>query len=274
MMSFIENLRRKIEIDRLAKAVVASMGPPGSGRKVDKDAMRRLLDLSGYSHRREREMDLFLKDPRADKGRILFLDNELPIYDTTVEDAVMRRNPLIKEMVSIRKIVKILNDKDILVTKKEDTVQRVRQECLQTLDLSYTESDIAEIAREGIASLDSNYAEGVVEAMAMFAELLGFTTPPKPFRLPHFDIYAAVEEKEGGEIQAGPIVLYSRAHNDLKFIEENLGSFDKEAVNRFQNVAKGEEKPAVAGGDVFYRLKEMVLAEKPLVETGDLKIET
>jgi hypothetical protein len=273
-MSFIENLRRKIEIDRLSESVIHSMGPTGSGRKIDKDAVRRLLDISGYVHRREREMDLYLKDPQAEKGLVLFLDNELPIYDTTVEDAVMRRNPLIKEMVSIRKIIKILNDKDIVVSKKEDTVQRIRQECLETLDLSYSESDIAEMAREGIASLDSNYADGVIEAMALFAALLGWTSAPKPFKLPHFEIYAGVDEKGGGEIDVGPMVLYSLAHNELKLIDKTLGSFEKEAVSYLQSVAKGEEKPAVSGGDVFYRLKERVLAEKPQLKTGNLKLET
>jgi hypothetical protein len=257
----------KIEIDLLSESVIHSMGPPGSGRKIDKDAMRRLLERSHYTHRREREMDLYLKDPQAQKGLILFLDNELPIYDTTIEDAVMRRNPLIKEMVSIRKIIKILNDKDVVVSKKEDTVRRIQEECLRALDLTYSESDIAELAREGIASLDSNYADGVVEALTMFAELLGLAAPPKPFTLPHFDIYAAIEDKAGGEIQLAPILLYSRAHNELKFIEKILSSLDKADVACFQNVARGDEKAALAGGDVFYRLKEMVLKQRPKLET-------
>ena len=85
-------------------------------------------------------------------------------------------------MVSIRKIIKILNDKDVVVSRREESVQSVQQACLATVDLSFTADDIADIGRQGFASLESNYAEGVLESLAMFAELLGYQPPPSAFK--------------------------------------------------------------------------------------------
>jgi hypothetical protein len=262
-MSFKDNLLKKIEIDTLTHTVIHSLGPAESGRKVDKDAMRRLLEYAGYNHKSEREMDIYVKDPQVEKGPILVLDNDLTIYDTTVEDAVMRKNPLIKEMVSIRKIIKILNDKDVVVSRKEDSVKKIQKECLEDLDLTYSEQDIAEITRDGIASLHSAYAEGVKEALAMFAEILGFDPPPKPFDARHHVIYGALSTKDSGEILYGPIALYSLANNEMMLIDEPVGSFDREKMETYRNIVAGSEAAPLKGDDAFYFLKERVLKQKP-----------
>ena len=39
-MGFRENLLKKIEIDKLANEVAASIGPPDSGRRIDKAKAR------------------------------------------------------------------------------------------------------------------------------------------------------------------------------------------------------------------------------------------
>ena len=57
--------------------VIASIGPPDSDRKVDKEIMRRLLKMSSYTYRKERDLDLYIQDVDADKTRILVLDNDL-----------------------------------------------------------------------------------------------------------------------------------------------------------------------------------------------------
>ena len=49
-MSFKENLLKKIQIDALAKRVISSLGPPDSGMRIDKEAMRSLLEMSIYTH--------------------------------------------------------------------------------------------------------------------------------------------------------------------------------------------------------------------------------
>ena len=258
-MGFKGNLLKKLEIENLTQKVLNTIGPVGSGSKVDKDAMRRLLEIAGYTHRQEREMDLFLKKSDAEKGIILVLDNDLTIYDTTVEDVAMRKNPIVKEMLSIRKIIKILNDKDVVVSRREESVKKIQQESAATLDLTFEESDIAQIAIEGFASLESNYPDGVVECLDMFAELLGYKSPPKAFKLHHHKIIGAREKKASGEIVYGPIAFYSMIHNTIKLIEKPIGSYDKDQLEYFNRVAAGHEKATFEGEAVFKFLKGAVI---------------
>lgn len=266
-MSYKENLLKKIEIDRLSNRVIATIGSPDSGRKVDKEAMRRLLDMAGFTHRRERDLDLYLEGDSATKGLILVLDNDLTIYDTTVEDVIIRKSPVVKEMVSIRNIIKILSDKDVVVSRKEASVMHVREACVKQLDLSHTAADIGDIAIEGKASLESRYADGVVEVLAMFAEMIGYQPPPKVFQVRHHDIIGELEEKAGGDIRFGPAAIYGRVHNEIKLIDRQLSSLNKDDLDYFQAVVKGEAQAAAGGTDVFEFLKQAVLKKDPLSET-------
>jgi hypothetical protein len=264
-MGFKENLLKKIEIGQLVNRAGRSLAATDSGTKLDKEAVRRLLEIAGYHHRRVREMDFYLKDPDrdpdSDPGIMLVLDNDLTIYDTTIEDAAMRKNPVVKEMVSIRGIIKILNDKDVVVSRKLESLARLQQECLATLDLSYSESDIAGIARSGFASLESNYPEGVIESLDLFAELLEYRPPPKPFVVSHQKIIGALEQKASGEMVYGPVAAFSRIDNRIRLVKEPVGSYDRPAVQRYQKVLAGEEQAFAEGEAVFQFLKNAVLQQ-------------
>jgi len=267
-MSYKENLLKKIEIDRLVNRVITSIGSHDSGRKLDKEAMRRLLDMAGYTHRHERDLDLYFENNSATKGLILVLDNDLTIYDTAVEDVIIRKSPVLKEMISIRNIIKILNDKDVVVSRKEASVMHVREACVKQLDLSHTADDIGDIAIDGKASLESRYADGVVEVLAMFAEILGYQPPPKVFDTAHHHITGALTEKAGGEILFGPAVMYAVAHNEIKLIDRQLSSLSKEDLDYLQGVVKGETNAAAEGADVFEFLKRSALSKEPHSKAG------
>lgn len=260
-MSFKENLLKKMEIDNLTRKVLGSIGPPESGRKVDRDAVRSLLEFGSFAFKRERDLDLFLMEPDADRGRILVLDNELAIYHTTIADVAMRKSPTIKEMISIRNAIKILNDSDVVVSKKEDSVKTIQKECISLLDLSFDKSDLDDIEKDSVVSLESGYAEGVVEALSLFAEILTYESPPKAFDSSHYKIFGKLNKKESGELVYGPMVIYSLIHNKLKLIDDPVGSFDKEKIEWVQEVAAGKESPAGEGPYVFQYLKETAVKE-------------
>lgn len=260
-MSFKENLLQKINIDKMAKQVIASIGPPESGRKVDKKTMRSLLEMASYTYRRKRDLDLYIEDVDAEKTRIVVLDNDLAIYHTTVYDVAMRKTPTVKEMMNPFNVVKILKDTDVVISKKEETVKTIQKECIDRLDLSYDESDLDEIVKDGTASLEREYAEGVIESMDLFAEILGYSAPPKPFRIAHHKIVGALTQKQNGEVLFGPMVLYSIIHNSLKLIETQTGSFDREKIDFFQKVASGKEPASSEGPLVFEYLKKTALLQ-------------
>ena len=258
-MAFRENLLRKIQIDQLASRVLATIGALGGKVKLDKEAMRQLLALSPYAPQRVRDLDLYVEDSDALVKKILVLDNELPIYRTTVADVAMRKSPTVGEMAKIWNIVKILKDSDVKISRKADSLKALQDESLAQLDLSFSEEDINDIRRDGIASLESKYAEGVNENIALFGELLGFKTAPRALRVPDCTIVGAVFVKDSGEEVLGPAVLYNLTRNDLRMTEELFGTLEKEKIERFRRISAGKEPAAIEGAAVFEHLQKMVL---------------
>ena len=258
-MSFKKNLLQKIKIDKIAKKVIATIGPSDSSRKIDKNLMRSLLEMSSYTYKRERDLDLYLQDIDADKTKILVLDNDLAIYHTTVEDVGLRKSPTVKEMINIRNIIKILNDTDVVISKKEESVRTIQKACTDRLDFSFSESDLDEIVQDGIGALEREYTDGVVEAIDLFAEMLDFSPPPKALRISHHKVTGASIQKKSGEVVFGPLVIYGIIHNSIKLIERKVGSFDKEKLEWVYQVASGKETADMEGPDVFQHLKQMAV---------------
>ena len=258
-MSFRENLLKKIEIDRLADRVNTSMGSPESGRRIDRDLARRLLNIAGYALIRKRDLELYLIPAKPAPPKVLDLDNDMPIYTTTPEDVAMRKSPLVKEMVKIRNIIKILNDSDVVSSKKGDSVEKVRSDCVATLNLDYGPEDIEAIEKQGVASLENGYSDGVTEALELFAELLNYTLPPKAFKMPHHTIFGKMTAMPGEGGSFGPMVLYNRIHNSLKLIDRQIRLTDKERIQSAWSVSEGSSKASADGPAVFAFLKNAVL---------------
>ena len=258
-MSFRENLLKKIRIKFLGRRILASMGSVDSGKRTDTHAVRELLGMSPYTHHEERDLDLYVQKTDGEKYRIIVLGNDLPMYLTTIEDVVMRRSPTIKEMISIRNAVKILNDKDVRVKKGSETLETIQKECIDLLDLNYKETDLTAIAKEGAASLDNAYQDGIIESLTLFGELLGYQDPPKKLAIEHFYISGLSTQKSKEGNFFGPMVLYGKIHNELKFFEGRLPLADKEKIELVHQMAKGMAPVSVEGPDVFQTLVQAVL---------------
>lgn len=257
-MGFRANLLKKMEIDRLADQVRRSLAPTEGPQRIDNDAMRALLGMSRYRHRRERDLDLYCHEAADGTNLILVLDNGLNLYRTTVDDVVLRKSPTLKEMVKIRNAIKILNDKDVLVSRRTETLQRLQNELIDALDLSYTRADIEAIAQDGREALKNNYADGVIELVTLFCELLGYSEAPKALQAPHHHVWGAVQRLGDGQVQMGPIILFSLMHNHLKMIDSPISTLDKAGMVHFHKVIKGEAKADAEGAAVFDALVEMV----------------
>ena len=163
-MSFKENLKKKLLINTLSRTVCRSIGSPGTSLKIDKEAMRRLMTLSSFRPEKRRDLELFFRELDPGTGQVLVLDNELPLYqDTTIEDVALRRSPEVKEMISIRNIIKILNDSDILMHKGRESVTYVQDHALELLDLRYDRKDMEDMADDGIRALAGADSEGIKE---------------------------------------------------------------------------------------------------------------
>lgn len=258
-MSFKDQLRKKIEINALAARIMASMGPPDSGRRVDKELVRQLLAEGGYEKIVERDMELYRLSPSGDKPRLLVLDNDLPIYGTGVEDVVLRKSPVVKEMLNIRNVMKILNDADVVISKKDVSLNTLREELIAGLDLRFTAEDIDDLVYDGRSALENRYADGVKETLRLLADLLGYAPAPKALQVPHFTVWGAFGESPGGG-RFGPIVLYDAMHNTLKQIQQPIDGSNPEDMARYEAVVSGATSADQNGEEVFKALGKRILA--------------
>ena len=258
-MSFKENLLKKIAYKRWTRQVERSLGSYDSAAKFDKETMRKRLEAGGFERINQRDLELFVLENGAQKKKILELDNGLAIYDTTINDVVMRKSPTVKEMISIRNAMKILKDKDVVQSKREVSLNQVLETIIAQLDLAYTEEDLYEIEKQGQASLDSKYPEGVLEALELFAELLDFKTAPKAFQLPHCVSYGRLETGSGGQRVFGPSVVYDRVNNRLILSDLKLEAGNKVHMSELQSQLDGSAAVAAEGNTVFSALKELAL---------------
>jgi hypothetical protein len=261
-MSFKENLLKKIRINTLAKIVLNSLGSPDSDKKLDKNAMRSLLEIRGFRHHTERDLDLYTYPEEGGQQRILVLGNELAFFRATVADVAMRRSPTVKEMISIRNAIRILNDKDIVISKGVDTLQLIQKECLDMLDLSFDEADLDEMVRDGVDSLKNGYSDGVIETLSLFAELLGYEVPPRTMTIRHYHIFGRTTPKGAGETRFGPMAVYGMVKNELKFIDEQISLSNQQEIEGIENIIKGKAKASCEGPDVFGELKARGMKRK------------
>ncbi len=261
-MGFKENLLKKMEIDRTAAQITASLGTPDSGRRIDKALARSFLAEAGYEKMIARDLELYRLPPQNAQARILVLDNDLPIYATTPEDVTLRKSPIVKEMLNIRNVFKILNDSDVLLSKKGDSVQTIREEIIAGLDLHFEPADIEEIYNDGRASIESQYAEGLEETLQIFGELLGWESPPAALRQAHCVILGRPAAAPGAAF--GPAVVFNRMHFTLKLIQDAIVIKDEGAVAHFRQVVAGESEADAASSEVLAWLRDQVLsAAKP-----------
>jgi hypothetical protein len=260
-MSFQENLWRKIEIERLSSQVIASIGTGQARYPVDKEAMRSLLDLSPYQYQRERDLDLYVKPVEGELKMVLVLDNELPLFRSTVNDVVTRRNPKTLEMWSFRTIRNILVDSDIKVSAREESVERVMRDAVAQLDLNYTDRDIEDLAREGMVWLAGNDANGVKKILALFSALLGYKKPPKYFGLDTIVCYGLSATGPDKHTVFGPLALYRTHDNTLLWIDQSFTRPDSESMESLRSLAMGQASVPITGNAVFQKLQANVLEQ-------------
>jgi len=263
-VSFKENLKKKISIDSLTGTAVRSVGTPGMSHKVDKNAVRALLSLSPFIMEKRRDLELYFLEVAGGTGEVLVLDNELPLYThTTVDDVTLRRSPELKEMISIRNIIKILNDSDILLHKGRETLRHIQQRALELLDLRYEEADIEQLADEGLEALAGANSDQVMEILDLFVEIMGCEPVPVEFAVNDYEMMFGACEKKVEEGQLfNWVFMYNEKSNELKLIRQNLIAGNKVSQDLIRGIAQGKISPNAEGFGVFRFLVGEALKNK------------
>jgi hypothetical protein len=257
-MAFKDNLIKKIEIKALSLKVTNSIGGWDSGKKIDRKAMGKLLAMTNFTAQRVRDLDLYVRLDDTEKQDVLVLDNELAFYRTTVEDVVLRKSPTIKEMISIRNAIKILDDKDVVLTRRSDTVERIRDELIDALDLSYTVDDVAAIVGDGVASLQKEYGDGVSECLMLLAEMLGYQKAPKTLALKHYIIWGALDQHEDTKLLFGPSIIYSCIHNTLRWVNRQIDISNRGQIKEYHETIISDVSSDKVGERVLKQIGSLI----------------
>ncbi len=271
-MSFIENLRTKMNIDRLVDKIASTMRVTPGQRNLNKDAMRELLAMTDFEHKKVRDLHIYSR-PFNNKSEVLVLDNELPIYHSSVEDIAMRKTPHWKEMFSIGNIKKILNDQEVILSRGKESLQRVRNAAVSRLDLSYNRNDLNELVEGAADALDTKNVEKLRDSLDMFFQIVEF----EALNLGIFE--AEVESFARPKID--PVAEEDVLYEDLILLDQNKvrvllmkGGIAPESelhLARALQVLSGERKADAEGADVFKYLADLAMKD-PLAKTHAAKI--
>ncbi|MBI9091223.1 MAG: hypothetical protein JEZ12_18575 [Desulfobacterium sp.] len=258
-MGFKENLLKRITINDLVRTVDRTLGTVASGLKINKKAMKQLFDMSTFALHREREMDLYHRPLNDGTYQILVLDNELPLFETTLADVLLRRNPTLKEMINVRNAIKILSDKDVVKSRRTDSLVFLQQDLLSSLDLTFDDADLAGIFEAAVSALENANEEEVVQSVVLFAEILGYVAAPSLFQIKEHRIWGSVSADTAARTFFGPMVIYNPGTHQLVLWPEPVASLDPEWVVGLKQGGEGQRPAWIKGKAVFAFLRDKAL---------------
>jgi hypothetical protein len=223
-----------------------------------------LLSFTPFVLEKQRDLELYFRELEHGLGEVICLDNELPLYqNTSLDDVGLRRSPELKEMISIRNVIKILNVKDILLCNGRDAVNYVQDLAVGLLDLSFDERGVDEMAEAGTEALVKADSDGVMEILDLFVELLDYKAVPAAVLVNDYVMFGSHHELGGGREAFGPIIMYNDKTNILKLIKDPISVDDPVATVKISGVALGEVEPDAEAYQVFRYLKNAALQREP-----------
>jgi len=258
-MSLKENLKAKIKIDGLLRKLVSTMREPPGKRWLDKVLTQELLDMTDLEHKKVSSLHLYIRPIEGELMEVLVLENELPIYHSTVDDVTLRKNPYWQQMFSIKNIKKIMNDHDVIVSKGKESVKRLHANALAILDLRYTRDDLELLLEDARQALERKSVSQIRESFDLFFELLDFQ--PLSLGGPEQDLQLFARPKvNAGTVPAFEhLILFNEKNFSLGLKKGDFATesdLDRTWVRRY---ARGEETADLQGIGVFEFLAELAL---------------
>lgn len=262
-MSFKENLRAKINLDTLLLKITLTMRETPGQRRLDKELTQELLRMTDLEHKKVRDLQLYVRPLEGESMEVLVLDNELPIYHTTVADVALRKSPEWKEMFSIKNIKKVMDDKDVIVSKGKESLNRLYRNVLARLDLSYTGDDLALLVEDARRGLDKKSLELIQESFDLFFELLLFQPVSLGILEHDLEIFGRQKANGGAATTFEYPIFFDEKSFSLGLKKGTISTQSDLDLAWVMQYARGEQKADVQGGEVFKFLAELALKERP-----------
>jgi len=258
-MSFKENLKAKIKLDRLLRELVSTIREPPGRRRVDKVLTRELLDVTDFEHRKFRDLHLYIRPLESEIMEVLVFDNELPIYHTTLADVALRKSPRWQEMFSIRNVKKIMNDQDVIVSKGKESLKRLHADALALLDLTYTRDDLARLLEDARQGLERESLEKIQASFDLFFELLDFQALSLGVLEQDLQTFARPMLKAGDVPSFEHLLLFNEETLSLGLKKGPFSPKSDSDLAWVMQYVRGEGPADLMGIDVFKFLAELAL---------------
>ena len=256
-MSFRENLKAKIKLDRVFQSLISTMREPPGRRWLDKGLTKELLAMTDFEHKKVRDLHLYVRPLEGELMEVAVLDNELPIYHTTVDDVTLRKSPYWQQMFSITNVRKIMNDHDVIVSKGKESLKRLHVNALALLDLTYIRDDLTLLLEDARRGLEQESIEQIQESLDIFIELLDFQPLSLELLEPRFQSFAR-SKLNGGVVPAFEhLVLFDEENLSLGLKKGTFRPQSDSDLGWVMEYARGEETADLQGIDVFEFLAEL-----------------
>ena len=256
-MSFKENLKVKIKLDRLLQKLVATIREPPGKRWLNKVLTQELLEMTDLEYKKVRDLHLYIRSLEGAIIEVLVLDNELPIYHTTVDDVALRKSPYWQQIFSIRNIRKIMNDQDVVISKGKQSLKRLHANALALLDLTYTRDDLALLLEDARRGLEQKSIAEIQESLDLFFTLLDFQAVSLGMLEQELQLFARPKANGGAVPAFEHLVLFNEENLSLGLKKGAFSPQNDSDLAWVLKCARGEEHPDLQGIDVFVFLAEL-----------------
>jgi hypothetical protein len=260
-MSFKKNLKSKIKLDDLLRKISSTIRETPGQRRLDKKLTQELIEMTDLEYRKARDLHLYVGPLEGEIMEVLVLDNELPIYHTTVADVALRKSPEWKEMFSIKNIKRIMNDQDVIASKGKESLKRMHANAVALLNLTYTGDDLAPLVEDARLALEQKSSGQIQESFDLFFELVDFQ--PVSLGVLEHDLQIFARPK----INGGKATTFE---HPIFFDEDSFvlglkkGTFSPQSdldLAWLMQYARGEETADLQSIQVFEFLAELALAK-------------
>jgi hypothetical protein len=258
-MPLKENLKAQIKIKRIFQSLVSTIKEPPGNWWLDKVLTRELLDMTDFEHEKVRHLNLYVRPLEGRIMEVVVLDNELPIYHTTVADAALHKSPHWKEIFSIRNIRRIMNDQDVIASKGKESLKRIRDVALAILDLTYTEADLALLLKDARRALEQNSVARIQESLDLFLELLDFQPLFLEGLEPGLQSFARPRVSRSVIPAFEHLILFDEENLALSLKKGTFSPRNDSDLAGVMQYARGEEPSDLQGMDVFEFLAGLAL---------------
>ena len=258
-MSFKENLKAKIKLERLFQRLVSTAREAPGRRWLDKELTKELLAMTDFEYKKVRDLHLYIRPLKGEIMEVAVLDNELPIYHTTVDDVTLRKSPYWQQMFSIRNVRKIMNDHDVIASKGKESLKRLHANALALLDLSYTRDDLALLLEDARRGLEQKSISQIQESLDLFLELLDFQPLSLEVLDPGFQSFARPKPNGGGVPTFEHLVLFNEENLSLGLKKGTFSPQSDSDLGWVMQYARGEKTADLQGIDVFEFLAELAV---------------